>query len=309
MSDLHYMAGIFDSEGSVHISQRRETGRITGRISICMADKEPLETFKKYFGHNINLCKFSNKSWSDSYKWQVANKSALPVVVKLKPFLQIARKTAAIECLIEFTNLLLPKGKHPLPQSNLDKRIELKQRCQQLNREKPPKGSPKRTRNQELSIDILSYFGGLFDGDGCASISRRSKNLGDVRPGISFEMCDIEPLELLHKHLGGELVVPKLRRGHSQTYLWRVRGQKASEVFRLLVPYSRVPRKRKALICAWESAQLTCYKGKEVPLYVRKTQEELWLKTSILNRKGKRSIDVDNLEVTILVLASQLTLW
>lgn len=94
-------------------------------------------------------------------------------------------------------------------------------------------------------IDIR-YLAGLFDGEGCASLSKSAKQF---HPRLIIAMCDELIVRDLARRYGGWVQVS--RRGtpkHKPLYRWTVTGRNLLRLAPRLLPYMRVKKKQVELV-------------------------------------------------------------
>ena len=97
--DIHYLAGFFDGEGCICITEKtdKEAKRGIGyRIIVDVSQKKPevLELFKERWGGSIlngKRCK----------RWTVYSENALSALIDLAPYLQIKRQQAELGILFQ----------------------------------------------------------------------------------------------------------------------------------------------------------------------------------------------------------------
>lgn len=107
-------------------------------------------------------------------------------------------------------------------------------------------------------MNVLSYLGGLFDGEGNAGIVsiqrkflpsaiKKSRAPNEV-PYIQLKMTDPEPVLLLHQTFGGGKHVPTYTLPSGKTvYVWRISHRKAQQAANILLPYVRSASKQAQL--------------------------------------------------------------
>ena len=99
-TDLAYIAGLVDGEGSIYTSYQpsrvQELPRYNVGIAIQMADKEPLAFLQSLFGGRIILRKKMSENRKPLYYWRLTNFQAQPLLEAIKPYLLVKRAQAEI---------------------------------------------------------------------------------------------------------------------------------------------------------------------------------------------------------------------
>ena len=117
------------------------------------------------------------------------------------------------------------------------------------------------------------YIAGLFDGEGCVSISQVKANRNKFHVRIAIGMTDKQVIYKLRDiNFGNVHKDERIRNGKKcrTMYIWSVTGPKATEFLKKIRPYVIVKK-----------IQV------EAALVLREIQENFQPKTKILNVKGK----------------------
>jgi hypothetical protein len=103
---------------------------------------------------------------------------------------------------------------------------------------------PDRDGTSLMDIDII-YMAGLFDGEGCISIGKRStKNGNFLNLRLSLAMTVGEPIDLFFSRFGGSKSLRKSRGSfYAPVYFWEISALKAQVALETLLPYLRVKQK------------------------------------------------------------------
>ena len=111
-TQLAYLAGIIDGEGTFYIGTTNNGRKFNSRIYVVNTNKELIEWLKNNFGGLVyQRTSKSNPHWKTRYEW-VLDKSAIDTVCHLLiPHLIIKKKHA--EIMIDFRNSFI-KGKRPV---------------------------------------------------------------------------------------------------------------------------------------------------------------------------------------------------
>lgn len=87
-----------------------------------------------------------------------------------------------------------------------------------------------------------AYIAGLVDGEGCISISRDRRGVS-YHLRVEISMVNKSVIQFLHNSLGGGFYRHNKARGRQrEDWSWRVFGQRAYNVLKLLLPYLRVKK-------------------------------------------------------------------
>ena len=136
--ELHYMAGMWDGDGSACIlKQRAGFGESLPTMVIEMCDTEALVLFKSRFGGWLRKSgRHKQPLHSQSYRWEITGKPLIPVAELLLPLLRIPRKAKAMACVLECAKLKSHPGRarHGVPYHILREREELREKCILLNK-------------------------------------------------------------------------------------------------------------------------------------------------------------------------------
>lgn len=127
--------------------------------------------------------------------------------------------------------------------------------------------------------DKISYFAGLFEGEGSAFIQHAAGKYVNI---MDVGMYDKPPLLFLRNNFGGCL--SKSTNSYGRVlHKWRLTGKKASELAEQVMPYIRATKKRKALECVIAFAETIGYPGKYVPEPVKSLRAEIYARCHEIN--------------------------
>lgn len=90
-TELAYMAGILDGEGSVGLYLCKKSYRYPG-ITVCNTVRELVEPFKKYFGGSIRLKRRLGKYKSVYIYTSLSSQGVLKIIKLLKPYIRESEK-------------------------------------------------------------------------------------------------------------------------------------------------------------------------------------------------------------------------
>jgi hypothetical protein len=103
-SDLSYLAGFFDGEGSIVI---RQSHTIYLQINVTQTDPRPLQLYVDLFGGKVSKM-HDDGYWKKSYIWQISSHKAAAALEMMLPYLTV--KKAQAELAVEFQKLIPPVG-------------------------------------------------------------------------------------------------------------------------------------------------------------------------------------------------------
>lgn len=273
---INYMAGIFDTEGSVTIN------RDTTRFAIQMCDREPLEPFADKFGGKIHLYQEGQENRNPLYQWKIVGKQMQATSI-LIPCLKIHRKKEGLRLAIEWFR-------------SKDRRALIRHDFNSLERD----STPHHPLPEELN---WHYLAGVWDGDGCSTILKQREGLGETKPMLVLEMCDREIIDLIG--CTGGLIRRSgkiLPFHHSLSFRWEITGRKLIPIAEKLLPLMRIPRKKKALSCVLECARLSSHLGRArhgVPHNILRQRADLREKCMMLNKRGAEKIDHELISIQL----------
>lgn len=123
-TDLSYLAGIIDGEGSVCFSKN---GRLT--LSLSSTDLELLIYLNKIFPGKLYPVKKAGK-YRQQYQLSWRNKDGLQLAEKILPYLRIYRKQYRIKVLLDNQDILFQNRRY----SELEKsrRLDLYERIKEI---------------------------------------------------------------------------------------------------------------------------------------------------------------------------------
>lgn len=92
---------------------------------------------------------------------------------------------------------------------------------------------------------MLAYLAGIIDGEGHIGLTDRKSEGREngTKLTIEVQMCDREPIDLLHETFGGSLIFRERKAPHRGYWRWRVTHKAARECYEALLPYLRLKRK------------------------------------------------------------------
>lgn len=108
-TDLAYLAGIIDGEGSISASKSRpctENFRIF--LAVAMCDVGPINLLAQVFGGDVKIDKRQTKTGKFVFRWTVYCRNAATVLELLLPYLIVKRDRAMNA--IALQKLMRPKG-------------------------------------------------------------------------------------------------------------------------------------------------------------------------------------------------------
>ena len=111
-TDLAYMAGFFDGEGCVCISNASRDGlKVT--VDIYQCNEWIVRWFQFSFGGSVSLRKARQRGWKPQWRWSIANRKVLPFLKAIRPYLIL--KKAEADLAIKFQEARVYWGGHGKP--------------------------------------------------------------------------------------------------------------------------------------------------------------------------------------------------
>ena len=135
--DLAYIAGFFDGEGSITISNRVASScrslspNHTVTVSVGNTDPTVVSILHKEFGGSLSFAKAKRENHKDIYQWQISARGACVFLSAIRPFLKMKHKQADIA--INFQESKPPYSKTRLTDEVIAWREEQKKKIQDLN--------------------------------------------------------------------------------------------------------------------------------------------------------------------------------
>jgi len=137
---------------------------------------------------------------------------------------------------------------------------------------------------------------GVFDGEGCATITLRDKYASSFGCRLEIEMCDKGPCLLFYKYFGGSLHHVRNGRGTWKSiYRWRVTGRKCIPIAHVLLPFLVNLRKRETVRCVMQFAEFLnppCIH--HISHNIVQIRQILYNKCRFLNRRGNHNYHKDS---------------
>ena len=104
-TDIAYMAGLFDGEGTVGIQKQKSKTSKAGytyvmRVRLAISDRWIIEWFRMAWGGNVHFRKPSKIGWLTIWVWQVNGKNAIDFLTAIKPYAIL--KQSQIEVALRF---------------------------------------------------------------------------------------------------------------------------------------------------------------------------------------------------------------
>lgn len=101
-ASLAYIAGLFDGEGSVTITRRKQWNYFFLTITITNTNKDVISKLQELLGGSVHHKIYKNPKYKQGWYWQANTKRAGLILEKLLPYLIIKRGKAEIA--IQFQN-------------------------------------------------------------------------------------------------------------------------------------------------------------------------------------------------------------
>ena len=135
-TQLAYLAGIIDGEGTFYIGTTNNGRKFNSRIYVVNTNEELIQWLKNIFGGLIyKRISTSNPQWKTRYEW-VLDKSAIDTICHLLiPYLIIKKKHA--EIMIDFRNSFTKGKRAPISEYILAFRKSCHEQIKILNHRGP----------------------------------------------------------------------------------------------------------------------------------------------------------------------------
>ena len=106
-----------------------------------------------------------------------------------------------------------------------------------------------------MTLDILSYLAGLFDGEGCISISVKNRKNGTIKHEliVQVSMVDEVPVKMFFDNFGGSFTKSKKDPPKHDIYHWRLSSVKAKTFLEIIEPYLLVRQKQARIAIQFQS--------------------------------------------------------
>lgn len=103
MSNLHYVAGLFDGEGTVSMAKPSGSNFYVPMLSLSSTDKVLCEIIHDELAGGYVYAKTSRKPehWSQAYEWRWKGAGCLVGIVRLAPIIRCPRKQRRMAFLLE----------------------------------------------------------------------------------------------------------------------------------------------------------------------------------------------------------------
>lgn len=120
-TDLAYIAGLFDGEGSIgiYLNQSKKTkegiklSHYRLQCAVMLTDEFLIHLLQMHFGGEFYIYTRRDKPiWRIVYRWSVNSKKALDFLETIIPYLKIKKPQAEIA--IQFQKAIKPRGYYPL---------------------------------------------------------------------------------------------------------------------------------------------------------------------------------------------------
>jgi hypothetical protein len=137
-TELAYMAGIIDGEGTICITKTNGGTRSIAKnfdvlVVVNMTRPTPLDFIAKRFGGTVTRRERGSKNYAAIFRWFACANRARKFLMAIRPFLHLKCKQADI-ALKYLTLKRGRKGSTPLTKAIIAAREKLYLRCKKLNR-------------------------------------------------------------------------------------------------------------------------------------------------------------------------------
>ena len=136
-TELAYLAGFIDGEGTIGIVSVASHKRYVVQIAACNCNPIPIELLENNFGGKVRLRKWKNENWKPCYEWKLTARKAVAVIKSILPYLLIKGRQAEIaieaQAFKDLHNAAQIRWNPVLKQERTKKLIQLKEECALLN--------------------------------------------------------------------------------------------------------------------------------------------------------------------------------
>lgn len=132
-TDMAYMAGLVDGEGSIGIMMTPRSQAIT-QLTIKMCCEDTIEWVAQTFGGNIEHIASKVEGHSDCWRWRANGARAAEILVAIEPYMVTKRYRACL--FIEFVGDTRGQGKRPSPALK-QRRVEILEEYDYLRQRQP----------------------------------------------------------------------------------------------------------------------------------------------------------------------------
>lgn len=110
---------------------------------------------------------------------------------------------------------------------------------------------------QTQDLEDLIYLAGLFDGEGCVSISKRyngehaTKRQGNLF--VIIKLTDYDTIAWLKDNFGGSVSVPRMHGNRKQQYAWALGASSAADLLYDILPFLKIKSKQAMIGIDWQA--------------------------------------------------------
>lgn len=185
MATDHYLAGLFDGEGSVSMSLRKD-GYIGVVVAVVMCDRAPIVALHNRFGGRFEDGKYQTKTGRPVFRWIVNNTEAIEALEIFASLCLVKNVVArsALPCVLSMKN---NPGRLPLSREEKEARLAAAELIASINK---PVGK-RRILDQQAKEEYLkekTRGGGktvrLSDGRVFGSINEAARALGVTHAAV-----------------------------------------------------------------------------------------------------------------------------
>jgi len=217
--NIEYLAGFFDAEGCVSVGGNGDVMW----INVDQIDLLVLSEYQRRWGGCISSS--SLPSGKTSYLWSPSSqRNQVQFLNDIIPFLILKRKTARLAKAFHFWRLRYLMNGARKDKSFQDVLTKVKRLLKESRHEYVYSSS-------RLKNSTISYFAGMFDGDGCLG-------LYDERIRAQFTQCDFPITEEFQRRWGGALHSQKCNSNSGNiSYKWAIGAGDTEKFITDMLPY------------------------------------------------------------------------
>jgi hypothetical protein len=109
-TDLYYIAGLMDGEGSIMLTRAGKRKHRSPTISITMTTREILEYVQETLGGHISTITKRKEHWKQSWVWSAQYNMAYEAIKILAPYLREPEKKRRAELILRDYKRLTPRN-------------------------------------------------------------------------------------------------------------------------------------------------------------------------------------------------------
>lgn len=234
-NDLAYLAGYTDGDGCFYIG--RVGKKFRNSFVVSSSNPEILKEFQSIFSGIFSILRPENAQQKPYGQWTIQGKRAREIAENILPFLVQRKKEC--EIFLSYFDTFSPKKRIEIMEALKHARKE--DLIQRADLEKLKNTSP----DLSFTLDDLIYLAGFVDAECCMTIQR---DLPKEKPNPVFKIIlrlnDTRSTIFywLKSRFGGSITWMNKPMHYNPQLIWILRGEKAYELIKRIVPYLKHKR-------------------------------------------------------------------